>query len=409
MPNELIASYCTTFLKPEMWHLYRQLNGLRTVRTFVIAKTVINAQRFPFGCIEVIPTRPQISLAAHGWLKFVKREPPLIYRGEYKHLASVLERRGAQLMHVYFGHTGVHLLPFIERWEKPCVVSFHGSDVALRPASSGYTENLSRLFKAVPLVLARSESLANRLISLGCPPDRLRISRTGLPMEKFPLVERARPTDGRWRFLQACRLIPKKGVGTAIRAFAHFQREYPNSEFVIAGKGPLQPQLEKLIEALRITNVRFCGFVTQPQLLDLYARAHFLLHPSETKPDEDQEGVPNSILEAMATGLPVIATKHGGIGEAVESGRTGLLVSEGDHVELAHAMRRMVNWPNGFREIGSCARSTVQANFEQSDQIRQLESYYREAIELQRTARPRPREAGDRQSILPAGPRRRRD
>ena len=107
-----------------------------------------------------------MNLFRHGWLKFVKREPPIVYRGEYEMLASLLERRGADLMHIYFGHTGVHLLPFIEEWNKPCVVSFHGADVASKPDVVDYDRKLRRLFEAVPLILARSQSLADRLINL---------------------------------------------------------------------------------------------------------------------------------------------------------------------------------------------------------------------------------------------------
>jgi glycosyltransferase involved in cell wall biosynthesis len=70
-------------------------------------------------------------------------------------------------------------------------------------------------------------------------------------------------------------------------------------------------------------DVHFIGFLSQPKLMELYASSHLFLHPSEMPPDENQEGVPNSILEAMATGLPVVATQHGGITEAVEHGRTG--------------------------------------------------------------------------------------
>src|SRR5678816_4711636 len=90
-------------------------------------------------CIRdrVIPA-PRKNLFRHGWLKFVERQPPIVYRGEYQLLANLLERRGADLMHIYFGHTGVHLLPFIQCWGKPCVVSFHGADVMLKMESPDY-------------------------------------------------------------------------------------------------------------------------------------------------------------------------------------------------------------------------------------------------------------------------------
>jgi len=382
MTPRTIASYCTTFLKPEMLHVYRQVTGLQTVRTFVMTKKLQDPARFPFPDIEMIPL-PRMNLLRHGWLKLVKREPPVVYRGEYQVLASLLERRGADLMHIYFGHTGVHLLPFIEEWNKPCVVSFHGADVSAKPDVVDYEKKLRRMFEAVPLVLARSQSLADRLIQLGCPPERLRINRTGVPLNDFPFIRREAPANGRWRLLQACRLISKKGVPTSIRAFAILHKQFPKAELFIAGKGPLQPQLETLARQLRIADkVHFCGFLSQEELMELYAKTHVFLHPSETPSDQDQEGVPNSILEAMATGLAVVATRHGGIPEAVQHGRTGLLVEEGDFVAFADAIASLLSSPAAFREMGWLASESVAATFEQGEQIRQLESYYEEAIAM---------------------------
>src|SRR6202163_189927 len=291
----------------------------------------------------------------------------------------MLERRGADLMHIYFGHTGVHLLPFIEEWDKPCVVSFHGADVAVKQDIANYPAKLRRLFGAVPLVLARSQSLANRLIQFGCPREKLRINRTGIPLDEFPVVERQAPASGRWRIMQACRLIPKKGVATSLRAFAIFKKDFPNAEFFIAGKGPLQSELEMLAAGLGVSNdVHFVGFLSQSKLLGLYLSSHLFLHPSETPPDENQEGIPNSILEAMATGLPILATRHGGIAEAVEHGRSGVLVSEEDHIGLARSMQEMTSSPRALIEMGWRAREAVVRRFEQEAQARLLELFYEE-------------------------------
>jgi colanic acid/amylovoran biosynthesis glycosyltransferase len=388
MGKRVVASYCSSFLKSEMLHIYRQLRGLRGVDTFVVTKEVQNAERFPFERIEIIPKR-RTNLLVHGWLKFVERRPPIVYRGEYQTLDSLLERHGADLMHIYFGHTGVHLLPFIEQWDKPCVVSFHGADVAQKPEIKDYPAKLRRLFNAVPLVFARSQSLVDRLVHLGCPPEKLRINRTGIPLNEFPFVDREPPLDGKWRVVQACRLIPKKGVATSLRAFAIFKKDNPGAEFFIAGKGPLQHELEMLAGGLGILrDVHFVGFLSQAKLLELYASSHLFLHPSEISPNQDQEGVPNSVLEAMATGLPVVATRHGGIPEAVEHGRTGFLVAEEDHVGLANAMHSITGSSAAFKQMGERAHGAIVERFGQDAQIGQLESFYEEAITMNGASEP---------------------
>src|SRR5881398_1920522 len=272
MARLTVASYCTTFLKPEMLHICRQVTSLRRMQTFVMTKRIEHPRRFPFDDIELIP-RPHRNLLRHGWMKFVERQPPLIYRGEYQMLVSILGRRGADMMHIYFGHTGVHLLPFIRQWNKPCLVSFHGADVAIKQEVENYVGKLRVLFDSVAVVLARSQSLADRLIKFGCPREKIRINRTGIPLHEFSMVP----------------------------------REFPKAEFIIAGKGPLQPELQGLAQKLGVAEkMHFCGFLSQPDLRNLYGRTHIFIHPSETPPDENQEGVPNSILEAMAImGKPV--------------------------------------------------------------------------------------------------------
>ena len=92
MGKRVIASYCSSFLKPEMLHIYRQVKALHGVDTFVMTKELQNADRFPFPDIEIIP-KQRMNLLRHGWLKFVKRRPPVVYRGEYQVLASLLARR----------------------------------------------------------------------------------------------------------------------------------------------------------------------------------------------------------------------------------------------------------------------------------------------------------------------------
>src|SRR5206468_10747093 len=129
--------------------------------------------------------------------------------------------------------------------------------------------------------------------------------------KESPVANGARPPDGKGRRVPASRLMPKKGVPIILRAFATFKKDNPQAEFLIAGKGPLQRELEMLAAGLGIfKDVHFLGFLSQPKLLELYSSAHLFVHPSETSPNQDQEGVPNSLLEAMATGLPVAATRH---------------------------------------------------------------------------------------------------
>ncbi len=377
-----VASYCTTFLKPEMLHIYRQIIGLRQFQTFVICKERQSTDLFPMPTdgVEMAPG-VKSHFIRRFWLKYVKKEPPIVYRGEYGVLASLLERRDADLMHVYFGHTGVHLLPFIQRWPKPVIVSFHGMDVQTRVHDPLYEVKLRELLKASTLVLARSQSLLDRLLALGCPPEKVRMNRTGIPLDQFPYVERELPARGAWHLVQACRLIEKKGLDDALHAFAKFAAVHPNATFTIAGEGPLREPLEKLRDELGLHDqVTFAGFLKGPDLCALYHQSHLFLHPSRMTEDQNQEGVPNSMLEAMATGLPVIATLHGGIPEAVRNGTTGLLVPERDREGLFDSMMKLTSDESFWRSMSHAASADMRENFESTAQIAKLEAAYAEAL-----------------------------
>jgi len=370
-----------------MRHIYRQVTALRNVDTFVITKFRENGDRYPFPDLELLE-RPRTNFIRRGFSKYVTQAPALIYRGEFEITRRVLLRRDPDLMHVYFGNTGVHLLPLIERWDRPCVVSFHGMDVQRRETERGYEANLQKLLRLVPLVLVRSRSIAERLIELDCDPDKIRLNRTGIPLEEFPYTERKFPVDGKWTLVQACRLVRKKGLPTALRAFARFAESFPKSRFVIAGEGPLRQELEELVGRLDLKSaVIFAGFLNQSELRDLFETAHVFVHPSELPPDSNQEGVPNSMLEAMASGLPVVATLHGGIPEAVTDGLNGFLVPERNHEMLANSLCKMVENRARWIGMGAAASQTVAAEFAQPRQIEALESAYFEAIDRWRQKR----------------------
>lgn len=380
----VVASYCNTFLKPEMLHIYRQITGLRRWKTFVVTKERLCEGRFPMaaGDVEIVP-RVRSNFVRRFWLKYVRREPPIVYRGEYQALAGILERRHADLLHVYFGHTGVHLLPFLRRWPKPDVVSFHGMDVQTREHDPDYERRLRELLQTTTLVLARSFSLQDRLLRLGCPEKKLRINRTGIPLSQFPWQERVAPEGGAWHFVQACRLIEKKGLDDALHAFASFAREHPKARFTIAGEGPLLGDLERLRDELGLSRqVSFAGFLGGEELCRLYHSAHIFVHPSRLTADHNQEGIPNSMLEAMATGLPVLATRHGGIPEAVRDGLTGLLVAERDRFALHAGMMRLAKEDGLWLRMSRAASDDIRENFESASQIGKLEDIYFEAAEL---------------------------
>jgi colanic acid/amylovoran biosynthesis glycosyltransferase len=403
-PKPLVASLCGTFLKPEMQSVYRQISGLRRHRTLVLTERHVHPDQFPFEPVIVMrkppPTlrikrhkqRPRGNFIRRFYYKhLLKTWPPpqklpapaaapSLEYGDAYNLVDLLRQHQPRLAHVYYGHKAVKYLPMLRRWGGPLVVSFHGMDITTNAYRPGDPATLAEVFAHARLILGRSQSLLDRLAGLGCPSEKLRLNRTSIPLEHLAPLIRAAPEDGRWIFLQACRLIPKKGLLTTLAAMREVVRVQPRARLIVAGSGPLLEELHALAAELGLSGqVDFEGWCSQERLLRLYEQAHLFLHPSELTETGDQEGIPNTLLEAMASGLPAVATFHGGIPEAVRDGVDGLLVPEKSPQLLAAAILRLTGEDGLLSRMSVAASANIVENFGPDRQIEALEDCYEEA------------------------------
>ncbi len=374
----VVASYVSDFLKPDMLHVHRQITGLQAVTPWVLTHKRENAAQFPFPEKRLI-VLPKSRL--RWWRRLVakqiKREPWQLYRWELRQSLLALTRAEAKVLHVYFGHSAIHLRPLIKVFSRPVLVSFHGADAGVDMDKPAHLAAMRQVFESATIVQARSASLMNDLANLGCPQEKLRLQSTGIPLEDWTFQTRAAGCDLPWRILQSCRLIEKKGVDLTLRAFAKVLQTQPSAGLVIAGSGPQQGELERLAGELGITSsVRFAGFLTQSELREEMYRARMFVHPSRTSGDGNREGIPNSMLEAMASGAPVVATHHGGIPEAVIDGDSGLLVPENDADALAAAMLRVMGDDELARKLAEGGRRAVEKKYDRATNVRVLESCY---------------------------------
>jgi len=286
-----------------------------------------------------------------------------------------------EVLHIYFGNNGVFWLPLLRRSPVPVIVSFHGADTGINVGSGTARRLLAEVFDLCPIILARSNSLAAALADLGCSPGKIAIQRAGIPLSTFHYMRRRRPEKDAWHLLQACRLIEKKGLHSTLHAFAAFAAKHSHARLTIAGDGPLREDLEQLAVKLGVAErVFFTGFVNQSTLLALYQSSHFFVHPSKQPKDGDREGIPNSLLEAMATGLLCIATAHGGIPEAVTHMKSGILVRESDPEGINQWLERLAGDDPLRESLGRGAAETIEANFDLMGQITKLEEIYFKAV-----------------------------
>ncbi len=264
------------------------------------------------------------------------------------------------VLHCHFGPVGgmVETLRDIGAVQGRLATTFHGADLTacLRDRPERYRD----LVRSGDLFLPISDYLRQRLLALGCQPSRLAVLRMGVDLDRFVERPRSRIATGPLSVLTVGRLVDKKGVADGLRAVAAARRRGIELRYTIIGDGPLRGRLEALAGELAIEDaVSFKGWCLQDAIVEALYEHDVLLAPSITAPDGDQEGIPVTLMEAMATGMPVVTTRHSGIPELVEDGVSGLLADEGDYAALADALKRLSDSPELARSIGRAARLRV--------------------------------------------------
>jgi colanic acid/amylovoran biosynthesis glycosyltransferase len=374
-----VAVYLPEFLKLDMQHVYRQISALPTLPCHVFTHKRENEKAFPFHerRLHLLP-RPRLR-AWRRWVNLTLRQQPWqLFDWELRHLILELTRVEAGLLHVFFGHIAPQFRPLMRAWPRPVVVSFHGADAGIHMEKPGYRRAMQEVFELGSLMLCRSESLARDLEALGCPAAKIRLWRTGIPLEEWPFQPApAQPEDGIMRLIQVCRFMDKKGLDLTLDAFATVLVHHPKAILHLIGDGPCLGALKEQAERLGISkSVRFPGFMVQGSVKKMVYRCHLFLHPSRTSADGNREGIPNAALEAMAAGVPVLATTHGGFPEAITSGVNGVLVPENRADLLAEAALKLLNDSTLRLSLATEARKTVEQQFDRDAQVRVLEGHY---------------------------------
>lgn len=293
--------------------------------------------------------------------------------------AARLRAEAPALVHAHFGTDGLLALPIAEALAVPLVITLHGHEVSRTPARMLISGRLSwmryallnrRLMARGGLFLAVSEAVRSHALAAGYPSGRVITHPNGVDTDFF------RPSGGppeAGLILHVGRLVEKKGTAALLDAVARTE----SATLVIVGEGPLRPSLERRARSLGVeSRVRFTGALPPGEVLRWMQRAWLLAAPSVTAGDGDAEGLPTVLCEAAAAGLPVVATRHSGIPEAVSEGETGLLSPERDVALLARNLSLLLASPWMRESMAGAARLRALDRFNLARQTERLEGYY---------------------------------
>lgn len=247
----------------------------------------------------------------------------------------------------------------------------HGEEITTARMSREYKFVMARVYRGAAGILANSVHTANMVASFGVPMKRIHVVHPGVNIERFNTnldgadLRKKYVPDGSLMLLTVGRLPPRKGHDLVIRAMAKLRGHQPKLHYVIAGDGERdeRPRLERLVAECGVgDSVTFTGNVNEADLPRMFAACDVFLMPNRIE-NGDVEGFGIVYLEAAACGKPTIGGKSGGVPEAVEDGKTGLLVSGNDVDELAAAITQLADSPQTRTEMGVAGRRRVVEQF----------------------------------------------
>ncbi len=267
------------------------------------------------------------------------------------------------ILHCHFGPNGILAakLRYIGAINGRLITTFHGFDVSKYIKSRGRNV-YDFLFTKGDVFLPISEDMKNELVGLGCDPEKILVHRMGIDPSKFsPRYSEPGETIN---LLTVGRLVEKKGIIYGIRGVAEALKRFPRIKYRIVGDGPLREKMEGLIAKLEIGDkVEILGWRRQDEVRKLMRDADIFLAPSVVDRNGDKEGLPVVLMEALASGLPVISTVHSAIPELVEEGKSGFLVPERDVETLVERLIFLLSHPERLIEMGRAGRSKIEKEF----------------------------------------------
>jgi colanic acid/amylovoran biosynthesis glycosyltransferase len=310
-------------------------------------------------------------LGGDGPLGAVRREM-FKTMGAVPDLDALRAQRPA-VIHAQFGRGGAIALPLARALSLPLVVTFHGGDAHKdkhyrRGFPAGlFARRLPALMRQASLFVCVSEGVRTKLLARGFPAAKLIVMPIGteIPAEAGP-----RPAEGPLLFVG--RFVPKKGLSVLIDALESLRLQGREPEAVIVGDGPLAETVRRQAEGLQ--RLRFVGWQRPEDVATLMRNASLLVVPSVRTQAGDAEGLPSVALEAMALGLPVLASDQAGLDGVVIPGETGALVTAGDPTALAAAIDELMENLVQRARLGEAGAAFARRCFDAQVQSRRLEA-----------------------------------
>ncbi len=354
----------------------------RTVLCLVCPYLPVVSETFISGHIERLPAKVVL---VHSWPPSIGNSHVLSWstRIAYKvrrklspagvasettaaYLAA-FRRSAADAVLAEYGPTGVDVMEACRKSAVPLIVHFHGYDASVHKVLARHAEDYLKMFDQAAAIVAVSRTMQQKLISLGAPSEKVHYNPCGINCQQFSGAE---PQNAAPILLAVGRFVEKKAPQLTLRAFAQAHKASPEARLRMIGTGLLLDECSALIKELKIDGaVTLLGAQPHTVVQQEMRLARAFVQHSVQASDGDCEGTPVGILEACASGLPVISTRHAGIMDVIVEGQTGFLTEEHDIQGMADKMMQLIRDSELAGRMGRAARLRVENHFsqEQSD------------------------------------------
>ncbi|MEO0106417.1 MAG: glycosyltransferase [candidate division WOR-3 bacterium] len=381
---DLVVAHCKrSFLEPTETFIGYQIKLLQGFKPIVLCHTKNYIS--PEFSFSVFPTTEILKGIDRVWAIYGYKFFRHLTESEKRVLFDIIRQHNTRLLHLHYAVDARYFLNLIMKANIPAVVSLYGYDISYFPRLFlGYGKfYLKPIFEQIDKFIAMSEDMKKDLIRLGCPEEKITVHYYGIEVDKFAFPGRKYEDKDVVNILMVGTLEVKKAQHLVLAALRDIEKHLKNKFTIsIVGNGPMSRHLHKMVEEYGWSNkAKFFGFIPyeRKELVDAYHNADIFALPSITVRG-DKEGIPGTIVEAMASGLPVISSFHAGIPEVIENYKHGILVKEKDIEGLGEALKSLIESRDLRARLGRAAAERAKREFDAEKCVKNLEKIYQSLI-----------------------------
>ena len=365
-----------SYLAQSETFIWQYLHSFKDVKPIIIAKSLENLDQFPVPNGKIRPIygpRWSFPWAMDNWYRRALKNP-------LGYAKRVIRKEDIKLIHAHFGPVGNIYLPLSISLKIPLITTFYGYDLSCEDIIDKHKTAYTQLFEEGTLFLVEGPYMRERLVSIGCPDEKILIQRIAIDLEQYTYKIRSWDGKRQIRLLFVGRFVEKKGLEYAIKALAKIKKDY-SFQFRIIGGGDLEENLRSLAMRLDLTKeIVWLGIQPHRKVIEEIQKCDILIQPSITAKNGDSEGgAPTIILEAQACGVPVIATSHADIPYVTVSNESALLSPERNVKHLADHIRYLFDNPFAWAKMGMQGRKHVEEFHNVRKEVMTLEKIYKKA------------------------------